>query len=70
MKKVNLLSRAEMRNVMGGYASPSTCTASCGTREDVTCTGSQCSKIDGVGCNAGDSDSKSCDDSPLKKPVE
>lgn len=64
MKKVNLLSRAEMRRVMGGDA-PAGCTADCGDRKDAECSGSSCTALDGVGCSAGDT-VISCENQPLK----
>lgn len=69
MKKVNLLSRAEMRRVIGGDA-PGSCTATCGDRKDAVCSGSGCQATDGVGCvgseSEGDPTHKACIDMPLK----
>jgi hypothetical protein len=55
MKKINLLSRAEMKKVMGGLADPSTafCSAKCTGKADATCHGT-CTATDDVGCTGTD----------------
>jgi hypothetical protein len=55
MKKMNLLSKAEMRNVMGGLTDPSVglCVAMCGTARSLTCTGT-CTAEDDNGCSGTD----------------
>ncbi|AZI24111.1 hypothetical protein EA772_01660 [Pedobacter sp. G11] len=65
MKKINLISKAEMKNILGGTAAVvADCTAKCPGKADVSCSGSSCSAIDGNGCGAvnGDTiDIKTCD---------
>ena len=46
------LSRAEMKNVLGGNMPVSSCTADCGFGTSVTCTGSPCQAVDYSGCDA------------------
>lgn len=48
MKKVNLLSKAQMKNVLGGVEQVGNCTAKCKDGGSVTCVGS-CGAIDSSG---------------------
>lgn len=66
MKKVNLLSNAEMRKVMGGYLNPAKCSASCGDRVDAECGGESCQAVDGVGCTNSDGTQVLCSNQPKK----
>jgi hypothetical protein len=68
MKNFNQLSRAEMKNVLGGVLDPggddsASCTASCGNAPSVTCKGKNCHATSGTGCKS-DTDSKSCTKTP------
>ncbi len=63
MKKVNLLSRAEMRKVTGGYAAAPGCSAKCPGKADAVCSKDPCQAEDGVGCIAdGGKESVYCKD--------
>lgn len=71
MKKINLLSRAEMKQISGGSMNPDSCTAKCPGRKDVTCIGTPCAAEDGNGCiawNDGTPESSSCSNSPIEEP--
>jgi hypothetical protein len=62
MKKFEKLSRAEMKNVLGGVAEPhvTSCTADCGLGTSVTCSGWTCQATDYEGCSsASDSNGQS-----------
>jgi hypothetical protein len=61
------LTRAEMRQLLGGNEqqlsldgnSASSCSASCGGGKVVTCSGPNCMATDGTGCQS-DNESKKC----------
>jgi hypothetical protein len=54
MKNLTKLSRAEMKTVLGGYLQ-GPCVAECGSYS-VSCSGTDCSATDGVGCKASTTD--------------
>ncbi|TKC07999.1 hypothetical protein FA048_12605 [Pedobacter polaris] len=60
MKKVNLLSKAEMKKVMGGEVpggggGGAFCSAKCEGKSDAVCHGT-CTATDGVGCTGTDAE--------------
>jgi hypothetical protein len=57
MKRFVQLSRNEMKKVLGGYAPPVQCTATCSSSYSVICKGANCSATDYEGCKASTTDS-------------
>lgn len=60
----DMLQRNQLKTVFGGYGGygASSCSADCtknGVKSTVTCTGTNCSSTDFVGCKS-DTESKSC----------